>query len=130
MAQAFLKAEPVEGEIIVLDAEKVVEADYNLSPSRWVGNQEKETIRDIPSLLLELKAITSEITQNHTETAPFVVLYSPMTSWRQTTIGDEIELLYGKPLSAEQRVEGQFAVYGSNGVVGSQATQHWSMGSS
>ena len=34
---AFLKGEPVEGEVAVITREQAAEADYNLSPSRWVG---------------------------------------------------------------------------------------------
>ena len=37
LAVAFLKGEPVEGEIAVITREQAVEADYNLSPSRWAG---------------------------------------------------------------------------------------------
>jgi type I restriction enzyme S subunit len=41
-----------------------------------------------------------------------------MSPWRTTTVGDEIELLYGKPLPAEKREPGEYDVYGSNGIVG------------
>ena len=37
LAAAFLKGEPVEGEVAVVTREQAQEADYNLSPSRWVG---------------------------------------------------------------------------------------------
>ena len=37
LAAAFLKGEPVEGEVAVITREQAEEADYNLSPSRWVG---------------------------------------------------------------------------------------------
>ena len=37
IAAAFLKGEPMEGEIAVITREQAKEADYNLSPSRWVG---------------------------------------------------------------------------------------------
>jgi type I restriction enzyme M protein len=38
LAAAFLKGVPVEGEIVVITCEQAEEADYNLSPSRWVGS--------------------------------------------------------------------------------------------
>lgn len=41
-----------------------------------------------------------------------------MTVWRVATLGDEIELAYGKPLPERSRVEGPVRVFGSNGVVG------------
>ena len=37
LAARFLKGEPVEGEVAVITREQAAEADYNLSPSRWVG---------------------------------------------------------------------------------------------
>lgn len=37
MAAAFLKGEPVEREVAVITKAQAEEADYNLSPSRWVG---------------------------------------------------------------------------------------------
>ena len=43
LASAFLKGEPVDGEVAVITREQVENADYNLSPSRWVlGPQNKE----------------------------------------------------------------------------------------
>ncbi|ODT92099.1 MAG: restriction endonuclease subunit S [Rhodanobacter sp. SCN 67-45] len=39
--------------------------------------------------------------------------------WRRSNFGEVAELKYGKALKAEYRVEGEFAVYGSSGVVGS-----------
>ena len=37
-AAAFLKGDPVEGEIAVITRRQAEDADYNLSPSRWVGS--------------------------------------------------------------------------------------------
>jgi type I restriction enzyme, S subunit len=42
-----------------------------------------------------------------------------MTAWKESRLGDEIELAYGKSLPAHSRVPGAFGVYGSNGQVGS-----------
>ncbi|HEX8372179.1 MAG TPA: restriction endonuclease subunit S [Chthoniobacterales bacterium] len=38
--------------------------------------------------------------------------------WETRSLGDIVELAYGKPLKAEHRNGGKIAVYGSNGVVG------------
>ena len=38
--------------------------------------------------------------------------------WTETTIGKEIELAYGKNLPKPERIEGDYPVYGSNGIVG------------
>jgi type I restriction enzyme M protein len=37
LAAAFLKGEPVESEIAVITRQQAEDADYNLSPSRWVA---------------------------------------------------------------------------------------------
>lgn len=41
-----------------------------------------------------------------------------MSTWRDSTLGEEIELMYGKALPAHVRAPGGFVVYGSNGPVG------------
>jgi type I restriction enzyme S subunit len=39
-------------------------------------------------------------------------------AWRETLLGDEIELAYGKALPARARRPGRYGVFGSNGLVG------------
>lgn len=41
-----------------------------------------------------------------------------MTAWRESCIGNEIELAYGKSLPEHAREKGSFRVFGSNGCVG------------
>jgi type I restriction enzyme S subunit len=38
--------------------------------------------------------------------------------WERKTLGESIKLNYGKALKAETRIEGEFPVYGSSGIVG------------
>ena len=50
LAAAFMKGEAIEGEIAVITREQARKADYNLSPSRWVGhtaNSETASLRDL-----------------------------------------------------------------------------------
>jgi type I restriction enzyme M protein len=50
LSAAFLKGEPLEGEIAVITRQQAEQADYNLSPSRWVGPAaagEETDLRDI-----------------------------------------------------------------------------------
>ena len=47
LAAAFLKGEPVEGEVAVITREQAEEADYNLSPSRWVAVDGHSTVAEI-----------------------------------------------------------------------------------
>jgi type I restriction enzyme S subunit len=44
--------------------------------------------------------------------------------WTVRLIADEIELLYGKALKAEDRIAGQIPVYGSSGIVGYHDQAH------
>ena len=54
LAAAFVKGEPVEGEVAVITREQAEEADYNLSPSRWVGQVSSAEIGSVSALLKEL----------------------------------------------------------------------------
>jgi type I restriction enzyme M protein len=59
LAAAYLKGEPVEGEIAVITREQAQEADYNLGPSRWIGpvsSQNQGQIRDLARRLEFLSA--------------------------------------------------------------------------
>ena len=63
LAAAFLKGESVEGEVAVITREQVAEADYNLSPSRWVGQVSSAEIGSISALLKELVSLDDEAHQ-------------------------------------------------------------------
>jgi len=53
-AAAFLKGEPLEGEVAVITKAQAEDADYNLSPSRWVGQSDGVDQRPIKDLVTEL----------------------------------------------------------------------------
>ena len=61
IAAAFLKGEPVEGEVAVITRDQAQGADYNLSPSRWVGQFQSEETQSIPELLEALRKLSSDI---------------------------------------------------------------------
>ena len=61
ISAAFLKGEPVEGEAAVITCEQAAKADYNLSPSRWVGQIQSEETRSIPELVASLEKLSNEI---------------------------------------------------------------------
>ena len=63
LATAFLKSEPIEGELAVITREQVAEADYNLSPSRWVGQTSAAEVGSVSTLIRELIALDSEAHQ-------------------------------------------------------------------
>lgn len=63
LAASYLKGEPIDEEIFVITRQQVEEADYNLNPSRWVGQSEDiehRSIKDIVAELLKLGDITRE----------------------------------------------------------------------
>ncbi|GAB4970608.1 hypothetical protein MAHJHV55_44640 [Mycobacterium avium subsp. hominissuis] len=50
----------VEGEVAVIDITQAAEADYNLSPSRWVSSVGAVDKGDIGELLTELDLLSNE----------------------------------------------------------------------
>ena len=60
LAEAFMKGEPVEGEVAVITREQAEEADYNLSPNRWVGQTDDVVHRPIKAILAEMKRLDEE----------------------------------------------------------------------
>ena len=60
IATAFLKGEPVEGEVVVITSEQAAEADYNLSPSRWIGQADSIEEADLQDIMERFDAITAE----------------------------------------------------------------------
>ena len=63
IAAMFLKGEPVEGEVAVITREQAAEADYNLSPSRWVGQASSTDVGSVRGLLAELATLDDEALQ-------------------------------------------------------------------
>ena len=64
IASAFLKGEPVTSEVAVITRAQAEQADYNLSPSRWVGQTDavdRKPIRELVAELLRLDHQTLEI---------------------------------------------------------------------
>jgi type I restriction enzyme M protein len=57
LAAIYLKGESVEHEVAVVTKEQIEEADYALSPSRWVGQTTESTGNSLPSLLDQLDDI-------------------------------------------------------------------------
>ena len=60
VAAAFLKGHPVEGEVAVITQEQAEQADYNLSPSRWVGQVATEDEADIQDIVGRFEGIIAE----------------------------------------------------------------------
>lgn len=57
LAAAYLKGEPTDGEIVVITREQAAEADYNLSPSRWVGQTAEADHASIADLVEQVRKL-------------------------------------------------------------------------
>ena len=60
IAEAFAEGDPREGEVAVITREQAAGADYNLSPSRWVGQTEAVTHRPITEIIAEMRRLDEE----------------------------------------------------------------------
>ena len=60
MAAAFLKGEPIEGEVAIITRKQAQDADYNLIPSRWVGQATIGSEADIQEIMERFEAIVEE----------------------------------------------------------------------
>ncbi|WP_044890957.1 N-6 DNA methylase [Myxococcus hansupus] len=60
LAATFLKGEPVEGELANITREQAEEADYNLSPSRWVAQGAAADHRPIRSIVADVLALDEQ----------------------------------------------------------------------
>ena len=59
LAAAFLKGEPIDGEVLVISRQQAEEADYNLSPSKWIDGSKTEPLVSIKLLIDELERLTA-----------------------------------------------------------------------
>ena len=73
LAAAFLKGEPVEGEVAVITREQAQEADYNLSPSRWVGQTDAMALRPIKDIVSEMQRLDNEAREIDSSLAKMLV---------------------------------------------------------
>ena len=60
LAELFNRGESVDGEVVVITRDQAEEADFNLSPSRWVGQTDAAEHRPLPDLVVELARLDAE----------------------------------------------------------------------
>ncbi len=60
LAAAYIKGEEVEGEIAVITREQAANEDYNLSPSRWVGQSSTAEVGSVGALLREMGRLDAD----------------------------------------------------------------------
>ncbi len=60
LAAMYLKGEAVEGEMAVITTQQAEEADYNLSPSKWVGQIDGAEVGSVPNLIHALEKLNKQ----------------------------------------------------------------------
>ena len=60
LATAYLKGEPIQGELAVISKQEIEDADYNLSPGRWMGQSEDANHRSINDLVRMANDLTTK----------------------------------------------------------------------
>lgn len=75
LAATFLKGEPVDGELVAIDARQAEDADYNLNPSTFVGVSETADVGSVGALLSEYESITAQEIERSTR---LTALLSPL----------------------------------------------------
>ena len=60
LTDLFLKGDPVDGEVAVITREQAADADYNLSPSRWVGQVDTVNQRPIAEIIADMQRLDEE----------------------------------------------------------------------
>ncbi|MFZ0570471.1 MAG: XRE family transcriptional regulator, partial [Rhodomicrobium sp.] len=58
---AYLKGECIDGEITVITRQQAKEADYNLSPSRWVEQADDTSHRSIRDIVAEMIELDNQV---------------------------------------------------------------------
>src|SRR5690606_21711202 len=57
LAAMYVKGEPVEGELALISRQQAEEADYNLSPARWVAQGDNADHRPIKAIVADMLAL-------------------------------------------------------------------------
>lgn len=60
IANLFLKGEPVDGEVEVITKEQAINADFNLSPSRWIVQADQTKKMSISDLIIQADKLSNE----------------------------------------------------------------------
>lgn len=60
LAATYLNGEVVQGEVAVITTQQAVDADYNLSPSKWVGQNNGAKVGSVPSLIQALETLNEQ----------------------------------------------------------------------
>lgn len=72
LAATFVKGEPVDGEVAIITQSQAEEADYALSPSRWVNASDQRNEADIRRLIHDANQLIQESNENWAKLQPML----------------------------------------------------------
>jgi len=73
LAAAYLLGEPIEGEVAVITRDQAKDADYNLSPGRWVAQADHVIQRPVKEIVAELLRLDEQSRQIDATLANMIV---------------------------------------------------------
>lgn len=79
LATVFTRGEAVEREVAVITRQQAQEADYNLSPSRWIGAADAEEKRPIQDIIAEMLRLDDEARAIDTKLAKLLATVGAMS---------------------------------------------------
>lgn len=86
LAATFAKGEPIPHEVAVISATEAAEADYNLSPARWIASESGAEVASIGTLLDDLESLS---TADRTLTDIMVHSLRPVANNREARAASE-----------------------------------------
>ncbi|WP_312016121.1 N-6 DNA methylase [Bradyrhizobium sp. JYMT SZCCT0428] len=84
IAAAYIKGDAVPGEIAVITRLQAEEADYNLSPGRWVEQASKGTNEDLADLILQFANLSRKERDSDEK---LIALLAPLTNEETNVLG-------------------------------------------
>jgi type I restriction enzyme M protein len=60
LANAYLKGIPIDGKLAVITSEQIEKVDYNLSPSRWISNNDSNKNQSLETLIKQTRSLSEE----------------------------------------------------------------------
>lgn len=60
LANAYLKGIPIDGKLAVITSEQIEQVDYNLSPSRWISNNDNNKKQSLETLIEQTRSLSEE----------------------------------------------------------------------
>ena len=81
IAALYQKGDGVEGELAIITIDEAEKADYNLSPSRWVGQSDSAEVGSVPNLIHALERLNKQDIQL---TSDLLRLMRPLSDMKVT----------------------------------------------